>query len=189
MLTYGAVEMLVALMVLGAVALGAALCALALLVLRGRFGTARRRAVFDLGELASHEVPKDAALVRSARCMGHSADRPQVRGTGVLWLTEDTLAFSVREPRHVFTVPLVDVVSVSARRVVRRPGVRAIRSKDRPFVVVEWATGDGGTAMVSWRLDPEVGGGSEQEWVDAIDRARVVQEIRAASLVASWPTT
>ena len=187
-MTFGAVEMHIVLTLLGAVALGAVLCVLGLLVVRGRFGTARRRVVFDLTEVASHDVPKGAALRRSARCMGHSADRAPVRGTGVLWLTDDTLGFSVREPRTVFTIDLVDVVSVSARQVVRRPGVRAIRSKDRPFVVVEWGTGDGGTAMVSWRLDPEVGEASEQEWVEAIDRARVVQEIRAGAQPVDWPT-
>ncbi len=180
-LTVGAIEMQIVLTILGAVALGAALCVLALLVLRGRFGTARRRVVFDLTEVASHDVPRGAVLRRSARCMGHSADRAPVRGTGVLWLTEDTLGFSVREPRSVFAIDLADVESVAARHVVRRPGVRAIRSKDRPFVVVEWRAGDGSTALVSWRLDPEVGEASEHEWVEAIDRARVVQEIRSAT--------
>ena len=187
-MTVGAPEMQIVLTILWVVALGAVLCVLALLVVRGRFATARRRVVFDLTEVAAHDVPGAAVLHRSARCLGHSADRASVRGTGVLWLTEDTLGFSVRAPRHLFTIDLVDVVSVSTRQVVRRPGVRAIRSKDRPFVVVEWATGDGGTAMVSWRLDPEVGEASEQEWVEAIDRARVIQEIRAGSVPADWST-
>lgn len=182
-LTLGAIEMQIVLTILGAVALGAALCVLALLVLRGRFGTARRRVVFDLAEIAaSNDVPKDAVLRRSARCMGHSADSTPVRGTGVLWLTDDTLGFSVREPRFDFTIDAADIVSVSARQVVRRPGVRAIRSVGRPFVVVEWTTADAGTAMVSWRLDPEVGEACEAEWVEAIDQARVVQEIRSTAV-------
>jgi len=181
-MTLGAIEMQVVLTVLGAVALGAALCVLALLVLRGRFGNPRRRVVYDLTEMASsNDVPKRAVLRRSARCMGHSADEPPVRGTGVLWLTENTLGFSVREPRSEFTIHLVDVMSVSAKQVVRRPGVRPIRSTTRPFVVVEWVAHDGHPAMVSWRLDPGVGEATEAEWVDAIDRARVIQEIRSTA--------
>ena len=47
-LTLGAIEMQIVLTILGAVALGAVLCVLALLVLRGRFGTARRRVVQEI---------------------------------------------------------------------------------------------------------------------------------------------
>lgn len=181
-MTTAAIEMQL-LTLLGAVALGAVLCVVALLALRGRFGTPRRRVVFDLTEHVATHAPKDAELLRSARCMGHSADSAPVRGAGVLWLTGDTLGFSLRQPRYDFTIDLGSVVSVSTQQVVRRPGVRAITgSSSRPFLVVEWTTPDGTAALVSWRFDPELGDVDEPGWVEAIDRARVVHEIRSSNV-------
>ncbi len=181
-MTQHSADLQMLLVMIGAVALGAALCAAALLVLRGRFGTPRRRVVFDLTErVVPRDVPRDAVLHQSARCFGHSADAPQVRGTGVLWLTDEALGFTVREPRREVHVDLRDVVSVSARSTVRRPGVRALRSTGRPFLVIEWATEGEVPAMVSFRLDPEVGAHREQRWVDAVEDARVLRRVRSGA--------
>ncbi len=181
-MTTAAIEFQV-LTVLAVVALGAVLSVFALLVLRGRFGTPRRRVVFDLTEHVATHAPKDASMLRSARCMGHSADSAPVRGAGVLWLTADQLGFSLRQPRRDFTIDLGSVVSVATQQVVRRPGVRPIRgSSGKPFLAVEWTTPDGKVAMVSWRFDPELGDVDEAGWVEAIEHARVVHEIRAANV-------
>lgn len=146
------------------VALGIFIAAgLLILGLRGRFGTAPQQGEFELSELSrSRAVPRRAVLRSVAACRGHSLDSRALYGSGVLWLTDDTLGFLLRSPRRELRLALDDVTGATASDVYRRIGVD--ETSDRPdLLIVEWKA-KGVPSTIAFQIaDPA-------PWIDALTK-------------------
>jgi hypothetical protein len=144
---------------LAAVAVGGAYLAGFLFVRR-----LRGRAQDDLEALVG---AGQAVLVdRSTNCAGHDdPDTVQLRGAGVLALTDDALHFMLWMPRHRhLEIPRASIRAASATRSYRRAGFA--RASLRPLLRVEFHTKAGAEASIAWSVT------DAEAWCDALDGPR-----------------
>ena len=121
----------------------------------------RNRAQGDLEAMvgAEHVVLVD----RSANCAGHDdPDTVQLRGAGVLALTEDALHFMLWMPRdRHLQIPRSGVRTATATRAYRRAGFA--RASFRPMLRVEFRTKAGADASIGWSTT------DAEAWCDALN--------------------
>ena len=131
---------------------GLTMSMLAVLLIRGRFGTPGEQGVYELNELArSSEVPSGARLRGLATCRGHGVNSRQILGAGVLWLADDSIGFVLRQPRRHLRIPLSEVRSATTAASYRHGTIEEV-CEDGEFLVVEWVSSSG-TGLVGWQVD------------------------------------
>ena len=134
-----------------AIAVGAlVIIVLAISLKRGRFATPQRKTKIALQELADSEVPKGAIAKGPANALGHNGEMSQLRGMGVLWLSDTTLGFVLRRPQRNFNISLADVQSVVASTEFSRIGLTQT-SEQVEFLIVSW-TDPSGRAVIGFKV-------------------------------------
>ena len=149
---------------------GLVIVSLAILLIRGNFGTPQRKTRLALHELAESEVPNGAIAKGPANCLGHNSESAQLRGMGVLWLSDSTLGFVLRRPTRHFKIPVSEINSATASTSFSRVGFSQ-SSSEVEYLIADW-TDSFGRNMIGFKLE------NAEQWASQIDRAVLDHRLR-----------
>ena len=154
----------IVLLIAGAVATSS----LAILGLRGRFGTTAEQGRYELDELSrSKDVPRRARRRSVAMARGSTMPGRSLIGAGVLWLTDDTLGFVRRSPKRRVTIDVASIRTITVSPTYREDVVEET-STDGDFLIIGWDHIDTVASTIAFRVDDPEG------WAAAIEAARSV---------------
>ncbi|HNI34852.1 MAG TPA: hypothetical protein PLV93_05600 [Microthrixaceae bacterium] len=150
-----------------AIVAGVVVAVLAVLFVRGRFGTAHEQGRYHLTELArSKHVPRRARRRSIATGRGSTIRGKPMIGAGVLWLTDDRVGFVRRTPHQTVEIDLRTISSATSSDRFTRDGIEETANGDEQFLIVEWQPTGTTTARIAW-LVPDA-----DEWAQDIRRTR-----------------